>query len=272
LAKKDVTSISITPQVLEEFIDLVAAKHPDGDKTVSSHVETIMKREITKLKDSNAPDVVDVDSLYRQLLDRKKQIVDLVKDLQKRPAVGEAFNQLGKDYRINSTFANVEAAIGKILQDRSVEGTSAHEFLRKHGASDLTLFIRQTELRAERARITAELLQAQEGKYLNAKGKPTDSEVPEQQQKAEAPACEEELSVEEEPEEDEDDEDPYEDEDEDEGDQGVMLDDSITVVRQTQTSLIPEDQIPDVADDFLPYPEDFEEEGLEPEEEAEDEE
>jgi len=256
LIKKDVISISITPQVHEEFTDLVVAKHPDGDATVSSHIETIMKREIAKLRDSNAPDSVDVDALRRQISDLEKRIDSIVKELQKHPDLIAAFNQLAEDYHIDDTYATVDTALRRILQDRNLEGTPAHEFLQRQSESDLTLFISEVELLAEHTKVTAELLSAQESRYGNLQN----TEAPEQQQAKES-TYEEELSVEEEPEENEEnDEVTYDDED----DQGVMLDDSITVVRQTQTSLIPEDQIPD--------PEDFDEEGLEPEEEAEDEE
>jgi hypothetical protein len=169
-AKKTVVSVSIQPQIWQDFREIVDTKHPDGDTTASAHLETMVKREICRIKDEDTPDAVDVDCLRRKLADVKKQGNDMLKELEKRPGVLDHFDQIAKAYSIDlAEYTNVPEVVQKILKDKDVEGSPLQEILKKRmlKRSDLVLLIHLMELKAEDKQITAELLNAQTQKYCN---------------------------------------------------------------------------------------------------------
>lgn len=181
------TTISVDPVVYKTFQKLVESKQPDGDKSSSSHLETLMKREIAKVQGSELPEVVDVESLQRQLANLKKRHNDLVNAIknakEKNP---DRFNTLAAAYNLDMEhFTNAEEVIRNVLQDKD---KAIEKYLT--GEEDLAIFVTLLEINSKIEKIIQQILNAQKDKYLHMTTHQEASEKGEEAEEKNEPAHE----------------------------------------------------------------------------------
>jgi hypothetical protein len=166
---KKAATITIDPEIWLAFQNLVKDKQPDGDKSASAHVETLVRREVAKIQSSNMPDVVDRAALQRQLLSLKKRYNDILKAQRKREGAMVRFDKLAEAYDLDMRrFSNVADVIHRVLEDRRKERSPVQDFLDGQPESDLTLFISMIEIKAEIHQTNTKLLEAREAHYSQA--------------------------------------------------------------------------------------------------------
>jgi hypothetical protein len=191
--KKHAT-ITIDPELWQTFKKIVELKQPDGDPSASSHIETLVKREVARIQDSNTPDVVNIESLQRQLLHLRKRYNDILRLLENRQGSIERFDKLAKDYHLDfEHFSNVPDVIRNVLQEMEEEGSPVHTFLDGQPESDLALFISMIETNSEIEHTNKKILDAHRKRYLTgqkpsvkaeAEGTPTEEQsLKEEEQK-----------------------------------------------------------------------------------------
>ena len=115
--KKPVT-VTMDPDDWRTFQDLVSGKMPDGDKSASAHLGTLVKRENARLLGEDIPEVLDVIALRKRLECIRKRLSDLQKNVTKRKA-DMRFEELGVAYGLDHVnWKNVPEVVGKVLADR----------------------------------------------------------------------------------------------------------------------------------------------------------
>ena len=164
---KQHATITIDPELWQTFKELVELKKPDGDTSASSHMETLVKREVAQIQGSNVPDAINIESLRRQLIHLRKSYNDILKLLQAKEGAIERFDKLAKEYNLDfQHFSNTQEVIRHVLQELDVEDSPVNTFLKGEPESDLSLFINMIETNAEIEQTNKKLLDAHKKKYL----------------------------------------------------------------------------------------------------------
>jgi hypothetical protein len=168
ITPKKTISATMDPKIWEEFQDVVKKLQPDGDKSASAHLETIIKREIARLAGKEMPNIVDVARLQRQILTLDNRFDAMQKSLEKRDGALARFEDLMSAYKLDfEHFSNAADVIRQMLKDRDVAGSSVQDFLEGEPQSDLSLLISMIEIKAEKDKINRQLLEAHKKRDLS---------------------------------------------------------------------------------------------------------
>jgi hypothetical protein len=164
MSKKKMISTTIDIDVWKTFQDLVAKLQPDGDKSASAHLETVLRRENARLTGTEMPKIVDVAALQRQLANVQRRTAELEKSIGAKRL--EAFNELAEAYGLDfDNYSNSAAVIRQVLQDSKLE-IESETILKKLGhKANLPLFISLIELYTETQKLSDKLLEAQQEQY-----------------------------------------------------------------------------------------------------------
>ena len=165
---KKITTVSVDIDLWTQFVELIEKKQPDGDTTPSSHVETLVRREVERLTGKDVPDVVDKAALERKLLVLSKRAEDLRASFRKRnDGTIEKLNDLCRAYQLDTDhYSNTADVISRALKDRDETGTLAHQTFSSLPPTDLNLFIATLEVSTEIEETNQKLTDASKQRYL----------------------------------------------------------------------------------------------------------
>jgi hypothetical protein len=162
---KKITTISIDPVVWKTFQDIVESKEPDGDTSASSHVETLLKKEIADItgKDPDAAAVNErqLQNRLTRLTKRKDTLYDMIGNGGKE--AWDRANKLGNAYELDfEYFRNSEQVIRNMLLDYYREGSDVRKFFDYDEGSmtEFNLLIQFIRVLGEREKVNAALLDA----------------------------------------------------------------------------------------------------------------
>ena len=170
---KHPTSISLDPEVWKTFKRLVEAKQPDGDKSASAHLETVIRRENARL--TGKAEAVNAEALQRLLHNQKQKLQSLQRQIGAERL--ERFNKAAQDYGMAVDFSNYADVIRRALRDskKNEDTTPVQQIMPKQKPSGfsldlnrsytLLLFIQLLELNAEISKAEAELSRHYDGKF-----------------------------------------------------------------------------------------------------------
>ncbi len=160
------TNVTLTPSVWSAFRELVKTKL---HLSASSHLETLIKQEVKRLRGEETP-AVDVEALQKRYDACVKKMRTIGNDLEKW-VKDETITKLVDAYNMDfDSFSNISEAIGKMLTDQlqGDEETPVHMFLELADEADLSLLITYLELRVQTHTLRKRMMEAHRAKYLGA--------------------------------------------------------------------------------------------------------
>jgi hypothetical protein len=165
--KKHVT-ITIDPDAWKSFQDIVKEKEPDGDKSASAHLETLIRRENARIVGLNMPDAVNTERLSTRLINLRQRHEEMLKRLRKRDDKPlDKFDELAHAYNLDmENYTNASEVASKVLADWEDPDSKVREiFGDLLPESDLSLFVTIIELATDIIQTNKKLLEAFRTKY-----------------------------------------------------------------------------------------------------------
>jgi hypothetical protein len=131
-------TVSLDPEVWQTFQTLVKIREPDGDTSASSHVETLIRRDIAKYEAGGdataASDHAQLESRHTGLVKKKKMLEEIaIKNGGERTK--DRIGKLLEQYGMHTKKPDAEKAIRRMIVDQAADSGPVKKYLADGGTS-----------------------------------------------------------------------------------------------------------------------------------------